>query len=235
MILLTKNETLAAKNADRKREVDEGVKLAMRVDSLRKAASDEEARLRLTRDAAIEEVHRQTNEAIAGRDVVLKEVEELEKRRQDALEPIEAEKEAAERIMVLNSIERTHLDDVEVVLNERESDVSKREEAAHKREEAVLLMETAKNNLLQGAQDDKKSTQDALYRAHEVERIANHEAELKSRLLEERETSVAYRELDIRNMLKSIETERQEIINARIQIQDQYKVLERTANELKRK
>lgn len=75
--LLTKREVDVAKAKDRQREIDEGKKLADRVDALRRMAVEEEQKLELYRTQALSTIQEDINAKIIERDILLKEIKRL--------------------------------------------------------------------------------------------------------------------------------------------------------------
>lgn len=92
MLRLLPKEEIQKKKADEKfREIQEGLKLAKRVDSLREIQSQEEASLAEFRKKTLESIHEETTAKAKERDSLISEVETLEKRKEEALQPLEDE------------------------------------------------------------------------------------------------------------------------------------------------
>jgi hypothetical protein len=97
MKLLKKSEIQEAKASDLRREAEEGLKLARRVDSLRETQAQEEESLRLFRENTLKQIHADTKEAAEACEKLLAEVKDLEDRRKEALRPITEEQEEINR------------------------------------------------------------------------------------------------------------------------------------------
>lgn len=91
MKLLTKSEIDQQRAAERKLEIDEGMKLARRVDNLRRTAAEEEGKLTVFGEANKQIVLEQLSELVNDRDTLRIEVGDLEVQRAKALEPVDAE------------------------------------------------------------------------------------------------------------------------------------------------
>ncbi len=99
MKLLDKKEVNASKALERKLEVEEGAKLAKRVDGLRELSAREEESLRRFKDAAVEAAKAEIGFFIGKRDKARDEAKEAEHLREVAMRPVylkEAELESRE-------------------------------------------------------------------------------------------------------------------------------------------
>lgn len=113
--LLNKSEINTKKSLDRKREVDEGVKLAKRVDTLREVHAQEEASLEKFRVETVRVINEEISTTAEKLDVLKKEVKELEEKKAEALKPLteEWEKLEAEKDVIVADQE---------ILTKKESD-----------------------------------------------------------------------------------------------------------------
>ncbi len=137
MKLLAKSEIAKAKSVDRQREVDEGMKLAKRVDALRETAVQEEASLEKYRSQTIGRIQEEVVAEAAKRDALRDEVRVLAERREGLLVPLTAEwdKIAAEKSEILES--KAILIGMQSGLKQLDEDVSYRQEEVAKREKAA--------------------------------------------------------------------------------------------------
>ncbi len=135
--LLAKSEIAKAKSVDRQREVDEGMKLAKRVDALRETAVQEEASLEKYRSQTIGRIQEEVVAEAAKRDALRDEVRVLAERREGLLVPLTAEwdKIAAEKSEILES--KAVLIGMQSGLKQLDEDVSYRQEEVAKREKAA--------------------------------------------------------------------------------------------------
>jgi len=87
--LLPKQEISRLQAEEKRVAIQEGVKLARRVDNLREIAAQEEASLASFRTATLTEIKKQTDDAKSKRDSLLKEVADLRKEIQDGTQVLD--------------------------------------------------------------------------------------------------------------------------------------------------
>lgn len=109
-----------AKAQERKREIDSGIELAKRVDTLRELRVDEEKNLQEWRTRAIQQVQLEIDNLILDRDNLLKQNTEAREERKALLKPLDQEwKEInSEKVKLQKSI--TNLENSRVQLSEKE-------------------------------------------------------------------------------------------------------------------
>lgn len=231
--LLPKSEVLAAKNAERKREIDEGAAMATKVDLLRRTALEEEAKLRTFREKNVQEATEAIKRKVAEHDCVQKKVEQLEKRKTEALKPlIEEEKRLKEWEIELNETHFGHITEAaalkewseRLIAREKslETDEQRMEDRRKRSEELLEIAaekhDTANNIFYEAVQAEEKSKAALLNREIEVARL---------------EQNIEIRELHIADRREQMDKQQLDINSKMTYIQDQYAVLERTAKELK--
>lgn len=89
MKLLTKQEISTSKAKERKMEIDEGVKLAKRVDSLREKSAEEEVRLSKFRTESLNKLHKDIDGTMAELDEWVRKVDEAKAQREYLLKPLD--------------------------------------------------------------------------------------------------------------------------------------------------
>lgn len=116
MKLLSKSDITQKKNDERRLEIDQGVKLASRVDSLRKTAAEEEKKITTYRQASVkilnDEIGSLTNQKRALEGEILYRVEELGV----LMEPIDAQWDAVHRAHLLVEEDREALIEAKIGL-----------------------------------------------------------------------------------------------------------------------
>jgi hypothetical protein len=80
MKLLEKNEISKIKGIERKMEIDEGIKLAKRVDTLRELSAKEQTSLSKFRDESLKQIRIEIDSLITERNNLILENKELEKK-----------------------------------------------------------------------------------------------------------------------------------------------------------
>lgn len=90
--LLPKQEFAQLKSEERKREIDEGIKLAEKVDLLRETAAQEGANLAKFRIESLKVIKEEIDKLISEKDILKKEIAELIKEKIDLKSQIESVK-----------------------------------------------------------------------------------------------------------------------------------------------
>lgn len=194
--LLSKSDLAKAKTDAQRASVDEGVKIARRVDRLREVAAEEEASLERFRKERLKQIHEETSEAIKERDGLRSEVAELKKRREDLLRPIDKERRDAE-----DAIEA--LKEKEVVLARREAIVEeseRRTEEASRQADAILegahRKDAASDERLQNAERANREAETVIDNARKMEsEVLRIKSELELEFVR-RDMELAARERD---------------------------------------
>lgn len=128
MRLLQKSDIAKAKSVAQRRDIEEGVKIAKRVDNLREVAAQEEAALIKFRKETLAKIHAETQQASQEKDSLVSEVAVLRKERKELMRPLDKE---------WGEITKEH-----AVLAEREQSVEAQEIVLHK--EAAELKKAVK-------------------------------------------------------------------------------------------
>ena len=113
MKLLSKQEVDLAKAKDRRLEIDEGKKLAVKVDKLRQLAQDEQAKFLMWRDEQIAAVKAEILVWVEKLDALKHDVQWYEDRRAKALVPVDERKEELRLQAEENEKERIRLEGLE--------------------------------------------------------------------------------------------------------------------------
>lgn len=169
MRLLQKSEIDKANAEATRKTIDEGIKIARRIDSLRETASQEEKSLEDFRVKTVKVIHSEIDSLIHERDALTTEVEELRKAKKEAQKPLDAEwkRVSVEKIAIqamrndaTQALENAFLDrkEAQSILNDAKSTMARaqtREDIAtanvdktteRKREIAFLLEDTRRQN-----------------------------------------------------------------------------------------
>lgn len=234
MRLLKKSEVDKAKAEDRKREIDEGLKLATRVDSLRETQANEEKALERFRIETISRINEEIVSLTKTKNELSKEVSDLEDRKREALKPLD---EAWEEVNlkqdelteyahqlhqdreIVSQAQRDHEVEVELlkveksrVSDERDRSIKSLADAEAFREESRLILFQNRTIL-----EESKTILKESHRKAKLREQAIHNAEL---ILKERE--------------KTIQKKEKDIISQNIFLADQRKTLERAMARLKK-
>lgn len=237
MRLLTKNEVQTAKNADKKREIDEGVKLAKKVDTLRKVSAEEETRLGKFREQSMAQLKHDgltlqaENKELEIRNVALK----AERLRLEApidltmawkeVQELKEKHESLDGHLLKREIEVTarenDLKDGFKILSEKETEITRSEEATdvNLRQSEVKREESARIN-----NDSQVLLSTLELRAREEE----ESFQKRSDGLKKREELLATRE-------KKLQEDILDITNQKRLLADRQALLARGFEELRRK
>lgn len=231
--LFSKSEINEAKSKDRHREVEEGVKLARKVDDLRALLASEEANLAKFRNETLSAISVELQEQQSKVDVLKNEVSDLTGKRNVLLEPLDAAWEAVKLSWRESGEREAELNLLQTTLSHREADVVVREAQIDSRtkgnidthEQALLTVQQASEALQRLSETQEKLTR---YDEHLEERendLSAKEANLSARI-QKRENSLKEKE--------ELLLEREEVVNSREkQIRDRERTHERNVNRLK--
>lgn len=226
--LLSKQEVDKAKAIDRKREVDEGLKLARKVDDLREIVVQEEASLEKFRRATVANIHTATTEAQKILDQIKAEVAVLRREHKD-LERVLAEdwSEVGEAQPALAKL-RKSLEEKEKVLVEAERMALAELEYAKIDRIGADKNRRQASSLLNDALQDKREAVVALEKVHKMEKNVKDSRTVLEQEFTDRDKVLAKKERDF--ALKEhnvIERERELSVGWKI-LNDRKAMFERT-------
>ncbi len=237
MRLLAKSEVAKAKSIDRQREIDEGLKLANRVDALRHTAAEEEAALNKFRINTIAKI----NEEIVTK---AKEREELEvgnvflrEERIRLKGPIDLvqEWEMVRKDKAENEETSDYLLRKEIDLTEKENIVRDAQAGFSKREAKIKEKEEWAEKVVKEASVLHNEARIASSEAQNTLTKTNEEIEERCVALTQKEDEVAIKEADLLSREAQVKLDKAEIINEKKYIADRRKMLERGFAELRKK
>jgi hypothetical protein len=194
MRLLTKSEINTKKVADKRREIDEGVKLARRVDNLREVAAQEEVALEKFRKETLKKIHKQTAEAQLELDELRTEVICLKKERRDALKPLDKEWAALREAQEKLKTDQDEHNIKSITLQESEKQCRKAIKQAADTLASATAKETRANELLQRGGEYSDEAETAMDHAKMVEAEALQLREDVEKELRQRDFEAAGRE-----------------------------------------
>lgn len=234
--LLKKSEINSLKEKDRQMEINEGVKLAKRVDSLRQAQADEELALEKFRRESVLSINNEIIDLSSKKESLAVEVLFLEQERIRLSAPIDLQIEWAKIASDKKEIgmikEENHAKEVSLLAREVENEVSRKE--FEKREVELGNKESLTIQYLLGAEEHSKK---ALSFLKEAENTKNNSIVFKEKVLkemEDRDMTVSSRERDLKNKEQKIERDQKELNEEKKKVLDQRRTLERAFNRLKK-
>lgn len=230
--LLTKREIDVAKAKDRQREIDEGAKLARRVNSLRELAATEETGLDDLRRRQLTNLQADIEPKISELESLKTEIRGLENKRRALLEPLDqkerdleareetldkrdeelSQKEVHLKLAISANIQRERQDDIE------------RGRIEDERAKGIIFLSDADSKLRKA----DSIVQDARNQAAAI----FVEAELKNNEVIEREKSADIRELALTEREKMNKTKEKDLRNRERVLRDRYETLIRNQKRL---
>ena len=233
MKLLSKQDISTLKTNERKMEIDEGVKLAQRVDKLRELSSIEQAKLSKFLDESLANVHLKIDESIVEHNDWLNKIESAKEQREILLQPLTVEweevnnakeqlkqdrtvyEDSLSKLLTINAENITQKEELDLENKrldyERGSIAQIREEANADKEEAKRMFKTSRESAQQVKVAKEKT----------IKQLTQRELDVKNR---EREVELA----DGYNKRKETE-----LINAEKAINDKYITLMRTQSRIR--
>lgn len=216
----------------RKAQIDEGVKIASKVDTVRETLAQEEGNLRRFRQETIASVQADIDRYIGVKDTLKSEIVVLERQKSNAQIPLNAEWERLrkDRSKLVKDIDawggksdnlKEREDQVE--RSEREAEVSrgKASEMLHKASEKFAQADAALQEARESAASIRNKAQVVLSAAESIER----ENTIKEQELERREATILVD--TARNRANEVDLAARELA-----LKDKYKTLERTIKRI---
>lgn len=232
--LLTKREIDTKKSIERKSEIDEGVKLSRRVDSLREIQAEEQASLEKFRAETVAGIHKEIVQETNMRDTLHAEVVKLERRREDALRPLDKEKSE------LATLEKEALVRNDV-LTKREQRLFQNEVIAQSVAEELVNekkrsddREARTRKLLVDAQNVSEQAEEERAESVNIREKATLFRENVEKELRERDTQLASKERGITLKESALSLKEEELRIKEIQLTDMRATLERAFKRLKK-
>ena len=230
--LLQKREVDRAKTLDRKREIDEGAKLAQKVDDLRRLYSTEEKTLRDFRDKSLKVVLEDISRLSADKEALQSEVKALEHRKVRALIPVKIELEKLPQAKAQLAEVRSLLELEESIVVAEKRNMSARKADIKAEKERAADERAQSKQALREADDARTEAKKTLREAQQTSDSMLQRANQLAAEMMERETNLAYKEEGLNAQFKQLEKEKLGIINRERVLQDRYNTLQRTLNRL---
>lgn len=231
MKLLTKQEIVREKSLERKNEIDEGVKLARRVDTLRQTVAKEEANLNKFRDESLKILRNDLETLQKQKEVLVSQINELDEQKRILRIPLDSE-------WVKVETRKKEIQTDQELLNEKVSNLLQKEQNyALNIRELLIEQERTKDERSKASQNLIKSSENLAFSEKiisetQAKRKENDEYfAQKNKELLSREAQIAISERELKLKEDQIDKERSGLITRTILIQDREQTLER---ELKR-
>lgn len=234
MKLLSKTDVAKIKTNQRKTEIEEGAKLARKVDSLRELSSREEHNLTTFRDESVKELHSTILSKQAEVDELEKDIKVKKEIREKLMQPLQSEWDNIDKEKATLVEETKKLNQTYVGIGERERQLEKDKRA----------LELDKRSLDKEKLYLDEQVNSAVADRREAERLLNEQkkSEAKVKALEDevvkaltlREGEVAIREKEVK--LQADNNRKVSLANEteRVWLSDQRATLEKTLKRIKK-
>lgn len=227
MKLLSKQEVDTQKAKERKLEIDEGAKLAKRIDSLRELHSKEEKNLISFRDTNLANIRKEIDEEIKKRGSLRSQVSQAEERLEYLRKPLDREWEKVRN-------ERLNLEDEKALIVGEWGKIKEKSnenvrislenltEKSRLEDERKKVLEIVKETL-----ENREKSEKTLSESRKILSISEETARKKSQELNVRETEVAIRERDVDNFEINLKNREIELNILEKQLEDKRATLQR--------
>lgn len=216
-------------------ETKAGLFLARKIDALREELQEEQVKHDISIEGMKREYQMFMSEQTSKRGELIKQINELEVKRAELLKPLDEEWNRVNEISEKNKEKSVHL-------NKIENELSEREKIIERREKDTEISETNSKNTLseaekikEKAQKDYQKSQDILIEAKENEAKIKKSIEIRTKEIEKREATIAYRELDAENRLKNALKKEEANRKETLRIESKQRQLKNAFKELERK
>lgn len=232
MQLLPKSVVDRARIIDRHREIEEGKKLATKVDTLRELASTEEKNLLDFRDKSVAAVKESIRVLLEDKQTILNEIHELEERKQKALKPLNSEWEELTRA-------QQEQDTWQKTLTKKEASLKETERLLQAKTQELTAMEIRVTDMGANAKEQKALAENAVEEARRILDKARNDAqrilstvEVAKLEVSERERAVGLREKEVQMSLYQVEHGRRENQREQIRLADERLSLQKAIIEI---
>lgn len=227
MKLLTKNDIQQKKSLERRLEIEEGAKLARKVDTLRETAASEEAKLSAFREQSIQAIHEELEPLQTQRDALRLEVDKLVQQRAELQKPLDAEWEKLRFQQSELQARAEDLDALDARLEEKRLEVNEKLVAVDIEQSKIESVKSELKNRSDATASKLKEAEQYLQAAKQKDLEAARHLDSVVKDLTSREAIVATRERDVEIKREQIIKDRRELQAHERQIKDKYQTLER--------
>lgn len=228
MKLLPKSEVAISKAVERKREIDEGLKLAKQVDNLREVRATEEVVFAKFRQETLTNLNEEITQKTQERDGLVKEVSDLRIEREGLQKPLDEEWDRVNAYAAELNLRGESLDAAETANRARERDTELALENARSAEARALLREQSSKESYDTAAADKESAKGVLVKAQKVKEEAESLKSKTNRELMHRDIIASGREREVTLKQAELTRGQKELENGWLLLKDREAMFERT-------
>jgi len=235
MKLLSKKQVTQDVARQRKEKIDEGVAIAKKIDVLRDTLGKEEQGLKKFRTETVSQVTQEIHSKILERDSLLKEIEELHKRRLEELTPLDEDWNRLHIEDIKLDKRRTVLDNREILISESEQRNAERANELLIEKDRISEERRLSSIMLNESTDLRIESQTLLSQARDKAYELTQNAELRMKDVKIREGNLTAQETSLALRKKQLEDKEQDLIEKETWLKDREEELDKAFNELRRK
>lgn len=232
MRLLPKSEVDKAKASDRQREIDEGKKLATKVDTLRELHAEEEKGLEQFRQKTVKQIREEIDPLIAQKEALTSDISELEHTRKMLLVPLDAKWEEVNAAQTLCDEREADLATKEGDFNSRRALLVAEERELHIEKERVVDERERSKEMVASSGRILDEANQTLVDARAKASVVLQGAQLRHDEAIARELRVAAQERDNSMVSEHLRGWDNDLVNRERALKDRYETLLRTAKRL---
>lgn len=232
MRLQDKRHVAADTATQRKKDIDEGMKIASKVDILRETLVTEEGKLRRFREETIRSVQTEIDDYIRQKDKFAEEIYVLEQKKDEARIPLDAEWETVRQGQSDLLTEKQTLWEKSDILKEREKEIEHAEREVEIEKERAKDLTHRSAESLAHADGILKEARESAATIRNKAQVVLGQSELKNTEAELREKSVEVREQEVDAVWDRVRAKEVDLAQRELTLKDKYKTLERTLNRL---
>lgn len=230
--LLPKSELVKEKSIEKKNDIDQGLALARKIDTLRETAAQEESNLSKFRSESLFNIRNEIDDLIVRKGSLTNEIEALEAKRINLIKPLDVEWSKVRQKEIELTNYALELQERLDYLTQNQKDYQLKFEELELEEQRITDRERETIRLLAQANENKdKSTylvrENSTILAKSIKEVNEREEEITRK-----KSEISVKEREIKLTVKRLEREDRDLSIIRVQLEDQRATLERA---LKRK
>lgn len=232
MKLLDKQTIVTLKSGERKKEIEEGVKLARKVDLLRETSAKEEINLSKFRIEALKKVQSDIDVLINEKNVLQSIVATLQLERKALLIPLDKEWDRVKKEKIEIEERERVVEKVNEKLKIKEIELSNKSTRLQIEESRIIDLKTQGILKLNEIERFNQEASQLLINTQVVYNKNLIDCESKQRFLDMKTQELMYREIDLDSKQQNTERENEYIAIEKIQLADQRATLERALKRI---
>lgn len=234
MKLLSKRQTDIESNILKRNQIDEGVRIAKKVDVLRETLADLEGQRALFISNSKRELEKETEKLYKELEVLQAKIKKAQERRNVLLKPLNEEWEDVKSLKIELKQNKDFISDKIYQLNERESQIEKTEKAIEKTRNELSQLKSDAEKERRDAEKNRVKSEDILKKAENRRDSDDREHERRNKELTKITARNEFDRQANKQVEKSLLLKEKELNNREKQINDKYQTLLRTINRLKK-